>query len=235
MTFKTPLLVAAFALLAPNVHAATTVTQDLSNPVDIPGIAGFQTTGADMVGMLVTASLLNPLGAAVSQTLAWGATGPAAGGVSDDVWSLSLDGDSFDSAWSFTLANGWTLLELTLEGQPGLTMFDRSFDGLTGTDGSAAGRDFSSFSLDDDDDNGVDVTATYANPVGVAGSPPVGDLFGILRLAFDEGLVTQGFTFVADTDNDERIINVSEPASLALMGAGLIGLGLLRNRRVRKA
>lgn len=206
-------------------NAALSYVYDDSSPVDVPGISTFDTHGSMMAGMRVTATFST----GGSETLEWTTTGVDSGGVSGNGWSLGLTGDSYSSNWNFSFLQAsapLTLTRLVLDGAPGFTVFDLWLDGETGTPNSEAGRNFE-FLL-----SSYNVTATYSKPVGVAGLPPYDDGFGsgpdlwqVLTVDFGSG-ISANFSFRQDTDN-----RIPEPGALALLGAGLLGLGFSRRRK----
>ena len=223
-TFQT--FAAALLVLGMTQTQAAVINFDNTAPVDIPGVADFQTLGDMMDGMLVTASFMD----GASETLAWGTTGAGTGGVFGTGWSLVASGDTFNAfAWSFTNDGAGVLTGLTLDGVPGLTLFDTSFGGAFGTDDSFFGRDFAT-NLNED----ALIVATYRQPVGVNGAPPVGDLYHVLDVDFSgmsNGGTRESFLFSQDTDNDARITQVPEPGTMALLGLGLLGAAAVRRRR----
>ena len=195
--------------------------------MSVPGISQFTTDGADMVGMSVTVNFFG----GGSETVAWAATGPQSGaatGAFGTGWSISSSGDTFNTnAWAADFGN-LQVTSFVMDGTTGLTLFDRDFDPLPGTPGSADGRDFATTLVSD-----ALVQATYSNVVSIGATPPVGDIFHILTVDFAEvenGTVSGLFNFTQDTDNDIRI-QVPEPAMLPVFGLGLAGLAIAARRR----
>tara|TARA_R110000868_G_scaffold28525_4_gene106863 strand:- start:13453 stop:14160 length:708 start_codon:yes stop_codon:yes gene_type:complete len=206
---------------------AALISTDLSTQVSVPGISQFTTDGADMVGMSVTVNFFG----GGSETVAWAATGPQSGaatGAFGTGWSISSSGDTFNTnAWAADFGN-LQVTSFVMDGTTGLTLFDRDFDPLPGTPGSADGRDFATTLVSD-----ALVQATYSNVVSIGATPPVGDIFHILTVDFAEvenGTVSGLFNFTQDTDNDIRI-QVPEPAMLPVFGLGLAGLAIAARRR----
>jgi hypothetical protein len=84
------------------------------------------------------------------------------------------------------------------------------------------------------------VAATYRNQVAL-NSVVYGDLFTVLDIGFSPAAGTSGgglgasstLTFIADTDNTaiQGDLNpIPEPATIALLGLGLLGLGFMRRK-----
>jgi len=200
------------------------ISTDTSTAVSVPGIAQFTTDGADMVGMTVTVNF-----AGGSETVQWAATGATSGAATGaSGWTISADGDTFSTnAWNADFGN-LQVTSFVLDGSTGLTLFDRDFDPIPGTPGSADGRDFVSTLLQDNL-----VLATYSEVVGIGAAPPIEDIFHILTVSFAEvenGTISGVFDFTQDTDNDIRI-QIPEPAMLPLFGLGLAGIAIIARKR----
>jgi hypothetical protein len=227
--------VAAFGFAVSVAQAADFHFEVLDPVVEIPAVSDYQTTGADMAGMSVTAHF----SAAPSETVEWMATGADSGqatGPQQD-WTLSQQGDSFANPWTLIYQGGnkGLLTGFRIDGfaaGPGEVgvMFDRTFNGQFGTPDSYKGRDYTTQTV------GLpfDTFVVYESQVAIAGDDPVGDEFRYLDVRFvdfgqgdefsDDPLVVSGLdgdtvrtlSFIQDTNNPI----VPEPASVALVAIG---------------
>lgn len=227
-------IAAAFTAALPAIALADPVPSAVGTaagtPYNAAAMTGFATTGALMGGTDVTVNFLG----GGSDTAAWVAGAGSSGSASGTGWSLSLDGDTFSAPWVLANTGLTTILSFTINGLDGNTSFDIVAT-PEASPGSANGKQFESANAS----NATQITgadATYRNTLSVGGIF-YGDEYVQLDVAFRGTGLTTGntFSFVADTDNARAdlggITPAPEPASMALLGAGLAALGYYRRRR----
>lgn len=236
MKFKLPLLfVVALHLMCCSYATAEIVTVTDAGVIQSTSeVSEYATFGENMVGMSVTAMFADN----TSETLSWEAYGDNNGRVLGTGWYMRFTADdgtgTFNSNFKLRNDSGKTMTGFHLDGGPGLTVFDRTFGGNLGTEGSRRGATFSTNSWLAR--NGRKVTAEYSNLVQLDGNVPVGDLYR--NLSVDLGIGDAGlrdgksFYFRQDTDNVLDLTAVPEPSSFAMFSL-LIAGSAFRSRRRR--
>jgi len=235
-------------------YATVTIYQDLSPNSAVDQIDPFNITGSDMVGMLVTFTWKDASNTTYSATVPWVlGQGNFAGEANYNLetggsFSLQEQNKTYGDPWDINIkhtATGMTLIGITLDGLPGMTVFDRSFgdtfpgighedladkSAYFGTAGSYRGLDFEKTGGKD-----INVIVTYYGAVALGDAVPVGDVFRFMKVDFGIGLeINDQYSWKADTDKvSGGDFPVPLPPTALLVGSGL--LGLAGWRRFRKS
>ena len=198
--------------------------------------------GPEMAGMTVTMCFA---GATTCEVASWGALGASGGNLPNNPgWSLQAGIDTFLTPFALTVG-GRELQSFTLYGLGGLTVFDTVLDPINtatanSSPGSGNGRPFT---VEGGAANVASIGVSYFDKVLVGGLD-YQDLYLGMRVDFTMNQGFNGFSgellFTADTD---RVLDggtllpvgptnpAPTPGTLALVGAALLGLGLVRARR----
>lgn len=218
-----------FFMTFPAFAYTVSVNQDNGTTYSTTALTGYSTNGAMMDGMKVTVYFYDQ----TSEEAIWAGSGAGVGAASGTNWYLSETGDSYGGIWTFVNGTGSGISAFTIDAGAGDTVFDRTFNDVFGTDGSARGWDFDVQSAPDD----LAINAMYSDLVALSGSAAVGDLFRFLTVQFtnDGGFATDSrMTYITDTDNlslSGDLTSVPEPGTLMLLGGGLLGLAFFGRKR----
>jgi hypothetical protein len=213
------------AMLSASGAEAATIVFDNTNPQNTTALTGFATSGDEMDGM----ALLVTYALGGDDAATWVDNGPGCGVAVGSNWSLEQCGDTFSSDWTLTAGAGAGIASLFIDAGVGGTVFDMTSPD-PGTTGSASGLTFATSST-------LGITVTFSGPVGVAGNPPVGDLYRYMLITFASPFEGE-LVFGQDADNllirgDITPSEVPEPASMLLLGGGLAAAAA-RRRRARR-
>jgi hypothetical protein len=194
------------------------------NPPVFASVINSQVTGADLAGLVMTATYNGPVSPIVI-TSVWTPTGLTSGAAGNSAVSVSVAGNASDSlAWHYSSTFLSPLVSLDLDGSDAGIYFDRAHSGQ-GTPGSGPGADISFGPLFPP---GIDsqFVVTYSRAVSLNGAPPQNDLYAKLTINFGNFL-PQDFTFTQPVDR-----NVTpEPKSSWLILTGITVIVLTCSRK----
>jgi hypothetical protein len=196
--------------------------------------------GLGMAGMSITFDYVYR-GTDYSQTLSWTTVqGIQAGRTwvydvnnpKQKLISLVEIGDTSTGNWTLTAVKNVTLKEVDIDGFPGKTVFDTTFNHQKGTPGSGQGKTAKLVSLLP---KGATVSFTYQDLVQLQNSTgPVGDLYRCLDIKFAGTKAVPSLVFQADTAAGCPTASpVPVLPSLVLISSGLSFLWGVKKRAAR--
>jgi len=227
-------LAGALVSISIQLTAATIVVDP--NPIVTASSITSNVNGADLAGLLVTATYLEPSSTPpfgsvpVAIPMTWVATGPASGaatasGPAGPIVSVSVIGSaSGNLAWSYQTTVLSPPLSLVLDGTAAGIYFDRAHTGPS-TPGSGTGADIVFGPPLFPPGSDASFVVTYSSAVALDGNPPDGDLYAKLTITFPTNFAPTDFTFTQPTDRNV----VPEPSSWLLIATGLAAIAIWRS------
>ncbi len=211
-----------------NDASAVTVAYENGTTQVTQGLTGYQTYGNMMYGMGISIGW----NSGSLSDYVWGDLGASMSGISDAWGSLQMSGDTYNSYWTLNISHSTSIIDsIFFDAGTGDAVFDVVSSGSS-TPGSEKGRPFTRSS------GYSNIAATYSGIVKLTGEPAVGDLYRYLNLDFTTGFTsTDSLAFQMDTDSleIEGDIHAPEPATILLLGAGILSLLGYRRRFSKKS
>ena len=195
------LILLGFLFVAPALPATIVTNPD---PLVFAGLISDQVTGADLAGLVVTATYNTP-GSPTIVTSVRMPTDLVSGAASTPAVSISVTGNASNAlAWRYQSIFLSPLASLDFDGSAAGIYFDRAHSGPD-TPGSGSGADISFGRLIP---SGVDsqFVVTYSRAVSLNGTSPQNDLYAKLTIIFGSGpyggLIPQDFSFTQPMDRN---------------------------------